>query len=118
MSSETVLIIGDDKITRYGLHMLLEFEGFIVHSCENGVSALDLIDKEHFEIFLIDYRMPKMNGGEVARRLRPLCPEALIIGFSIESKGREFLAAGADAFIGKNALVHELVPLIKNRMQH
>lgn len=110
-----VLIIDDDKTTRDSLSMLLEFEGYNVSSCESGASAFDLIKEKCFEVFIIDFRMPQMKGDEVTRLLRPLCPHALLIGFSFESKGQEFFTAGADAFIRKDELVHELVPLIENR---
>ncbi len=118
MSTTGVLIIDDDRTTRDSLRMLLEFEGYHVSSCESGASAFDLIKENQFEVFIIDYRMPEMNGDEVARLLRPLCPHAFLIGFSLESKGREFVAADANAFISKAVLVHELVPLIKKRMEH
>ncbi len=98
--------------------MLLEFEGFVVHDCESGPSALAFMKRQCADVLLIDYRMPEMNGDEVARRMRLLCPKALIIGCSVESKEREFLDSGADAFIAKSAVVHELVPLIRSRLEH
>jgi len=117
VSNEAVLVVDDDKLTRDGLHMLLESEGFAVSSCANGAVALDLIRNKQFEILLIDYRMPEMNGDELTRQLRPLCPDALIIGISIESRGQAFLKSGADAFLGKHELVRKLPPLIKNRIR-
>ena len=117
MSNEAVLVIDDDIPTRVSLKMFLEFEGFVVNSCESGAAALDLISKKCFDILLIGYSVPEMNGDELTRRLRPLCPDAFILGFSAESKDQEFLSAGANAFVRKDRLVHELVQLIKNRMQ-
>lgn len=116
MSNETVLVIDDDKAARESLQMFLEFEGFVVSSCESGAAALDLISKKHFEILLIGYRIPEMNGEELTRLLRPLCPDAFIIGFSIGSKEQAFLRAGADAFLSKRQLVQKLVALIKHKM--
>lgn len=107
MSNEAVLVIDDDKPTRVSLKMFLEFEGFVVCSCESGAAALDMIRKIHFDILLIGYRMPEMNGDELTRQLRPLCPDAFILGFSVESKNQAFLRAGADAFVRKDRLVHE-----------
>jgi len=97
--------------------MFLEFEGFIVSSCESGVAALDLISKKHFEMLLIDYQMPGMNGDELTKRLRPLCPDAFILGCSLESKDQAFLRAGADAFLSKYQLVQKLVPLINDALR-
>jgi len=118
VSSEVVLVIVDDKATRDSLQMFLAFEGFIVRSCKSGAAALDLISKKRCDVILLCYRMPEMNGDELTRRLRSLCPDAFIIGFSVESNDQAFLMAGADAFIRKDKLVHELVPLIKNRRRY
>lgn len=117
MSNEAVLVIDDDKSTRVSLKMFLEFEGFVVYSCDRGATALDLMSKLRFDILLIGYRMPEMSGDELTRQLRTLYPDAFILGFSVESKDQAFLGAGADAFVRKDRLVHELVSLIKNRIQ-
>ena len=113
MSHAEILVIDDDRTTRECLRMLLEFEGYLVSSCESGPAAFELLRKRFFEIFLVNYKMPEMNGDEIVRRLREECPDVLIIGFSMESKGRAFLAAGADGFIGRNELARSLLPFLK-----
>jgi len=118
VDNETVLVIDDDKATRVSLQMFLEFEGFAVSCCESGAAALDLINRKHFEILMIGHRIPEMKGDELARQLRSLCPDAFILGFSVESNNDEvFIRAGADAFLSKHELVRKLIPLIKNRTQ-
>ena len=117
MDNETVLVIDDDKATRVSLQMFLEFEGFAVSSCENGAAALDLIIEKRFEILMIGHRMPEINGDELTRQLRSLCPDAFILGFSAESDDPTFIRAGGDAFLSKHELVRKLIPLIKNRTQ-
>jgi len=116
MNNLEVLIIDNHKATRESIRMLLEFEGYLVTSCENGLAAIALVKRKCFKVFVISYLMPEMNGDYVTKLLRPLCPDALIIGYSIEKKNKDFLAAGADAFISKDALVHNLVPLIKSKI--
>ncbi len=93
--------------------MLLEFEGFNVSSCEDGPKAIALVQIECFDVVLVDYRIPGMNGDRVTELLRRFCPESLIIGFSVESKERAFLEAGADFFISKHLIARALVPLIR-----
>ena len=115
MSGDAVLIIDDDEMTRSGLRLLLQFEGYAVQACKSGRSAVDLVEKECFDIFLVDYRMPEMRGDEVTRMLRDRCPGAFIIGIGIESKEETFLQAGADVFLGKQDLTQCLIPLIRNR---
>ena len=118
MGGEAVLVIVDDKATRDSLQMFLTFEGFIVSSCKGGSEALEVTREKHFDVLLICYRILEINGVELMRQLRSLCPDAFIIGFSVESEGQAFLRAGADAFVRKDKMVHELVPLIRNRIRH
>jgi CheY-like chemotaxis protein len=113
VSHAEILVIDDDRTTRVCLRMLLEFEGYLVSSCDSGPAAFELLRERCFEIFLVNCKMPEMNGDEIVRRLREECQDALIIGFSMESKGGAFLAAGADAFIGKNDLARRLLPFLK-----
>ncbi|HYA86843.1 MAG TPA: response regulator [Nitrospirota bacterium] len=116
MNNPEVLIIDDHGATRDSIRMLLEFEGYIVRSCENGLAAFTLVKEHCFKVLLIGYLMPEMNGDDVTKLLRPLCPDALVIGYSNEKKGKAFLTAGADVFISKDALAHKLIPLIKSKM--
>ncbi|MHC4470738.1 MAG: response regulator [Planctomycetota bacterium] len=41
-----------------------------VHNTKNGEEALEAISREPFDVIIVDYVMPKMNGGELYRRLR------------------------------------------------
>lgn len=113
MSKGTVLVIDDHLLIRDTLETLLKKEGFAVSSCASGKAGLDLAKRNNIGIFLVDYRMPGMNGDEVTVGLRTLCPKAIIIGFSIESKKEEFLKAGADKYIDKDQLDNKLVQCIK-----
>jgi CheY-like chemotaxis protein len=115
MRNESVLLIDDDKIVRDSLKVLLEIEGFDVHCCDSGPSAIKMLQTMSFDIILTDYRMPHMNGGEVAKLLRYHYPDIYIIGMSIEDMGTAFYMAGADAFINKQRLVSELSTLLDAR---
>lgn len=118
MSNNNILVIDDNRTTLDILRTILESEGFCVSYCENGRSALDRVKTDCFKIIVTDYRMSDMNGDDVTRLLRPLCPDAFIIGFSLELKDHAFFSAGADAFVFKHELVHQLIPLIKDRTEN
>jgi DNA-binding NarL/FixJ family response regulator len=117
MSKGTVLIIDDHLLIRDTLETLLKTEGFTVISCASGKAGLDLARRNNVGIFLIDYKLPDMIGDEVTAVLRTMCPEAFIIGFSIDSREREFLKAGADKFINKDQLDNKLIPYINERIR-
>lgn len=98
-----VLIVDDDKVVREFLQefLKLKLHGFEVHSVNNGISALNLLKKERFDIIITDYSMPEMNGIELTKIVRSQYPHTLIIGISGNCDGKDFLTAGADAFFIK-----------------
>ena len=110
----TVLVIDDNETIRGTLRMLLELEDFVVASCQDGKSGLDLAKKNHFDVILVDYQMPALKGDQTTRLLRALCPDAFIIGMSSEEKGQTFHQAGANTFIDKKHIVQKLVDEIRN----
>jgi CheY-like chemotaxis protein len=109
MITAEVLVVDDNKRMSEILKTLLETEGYAVTCCADGQSAIDKAKEKDFNVFLIDYRMPAMNGAEAVAVLRRLHPGKRIIGFSIENKEQDFLAAGADLFIRKDRLFSRLV---------
>jgi len=112
MKVKTVLVIDDNKRTRDSLKMFFEQENFIVRCCADMTSACDGLRQVYFDLVLIDYHLQEMNGAEITRMMRNFCQEPLIVGMSLENKEREFLEAGANAFIGKDRLIQGLTSLI------
>lgn len=117
MSKGSVLIVDDHQLIRDTLETILAKEGFTVRSCSCGKAGLELAKRNNFGIFLVDYRLPDMNGDKVTRVLRTWYPEAIIIGFSIESRERQFLEAGADKYIDKSQLDEKLVLYLNERIR-
>jgi CheY-like chemotaxis protein len=107
-----ILIVDDNKITSYMLRLLLENAGYVAECCENGARALDKMKEKGFGILLTDYRMPGMNGDKLTATVRSQYPEVFIVGFSIEAQERAFLDAGANVFIGKDRLAHQIVSVL------
>lgn len=66
----TVLIIDDDKSMCGILTEMLEREGVVARSAQNGLMGLSEAFKLHPDVIVLDYMMPEMNGGEVLRTLR------------------------------------------------
>jgi len=72
-----------------------------VECCISANHAFDLIARKQFDVFIIDYRLPGMNGVDITALLRLTYPESYIIGMSAELKEDAFIAAGANAFLLK-----------------
>ncbi len=110
--NRTVLFIEDIAPLRRTLCDLLRAEGFQVRECGDGASALAASEKGDFHFIITDYRMPNMNGADLARRLRGRFPASVIIGVSWEDRRKDFLAAGANFFLQKPFEYDELIKLM------
>lgn len=73
MSAEnraTILVVDDNEMNREVLARRLERQGHIIVSAEDGERALQEIEKQPFDLILLDIMMPKMNGYEVLEHLK------------------------------------------------
>ena len=65
-----ILVVDDDKNTRMFLQAVLENAKYTVSVAKNGVEALEIFDKEHIDLVVLDIMMPKMDGYELTEALR------------------------------------------------
>jgi CheY-like chemotaxis protein len=100
-----VLVVEDCPDTRQSLAMLLRLWGFEPLVAADGPAALDAA-RSRPDVVLLDLGLPKMDGNEVARRLRaqPEMSEALLVaisGFGTEDDRRRSREAGCSAHLLK-----------------
>ena len=67
-----VLLIEDNKDAREMLRMMLELAGHVVYAAADGASGLELLNTERPDVGIIDIGLPRMDGYQVARRIRDL----------------------------------------------
>ena len=65
-----ILVVDDDKNTRMLLKAVLQAEHYTVFTAENGEDALDVMDKEHIDLVVLDIMMPRMDGYAFTKLLR------------------------------------------------
>jgi CheY-like chemotaxis protein len=83
---------------------MLQSLGYAVKGANRPQAALELLGKETFELMIVDYKMPEMNGFEVflqARRLRPEMAVLLLTGHGGANIVEEATAMGFDAILLK-----------------
>jgi PAS domain S-box-containing protein len=100
----SILVVDDEKRIRDACHKMLIQEGFEVARAENGVRGLEMIEREHFDIILLDLMMPGLSGFEVLERVRALHPDTVVIvitGYSTLEHAVEAMKKGAFDFIAK-----------------
>jgi two-component system response regulator NreC len=114
-----VLLADDHGIVRRGLRSLLETDPAIsvIAEASDGLEALRLCEEQAPDMLIVDIAMPKMNGIEVAARTQKLeRPPAVIIlsMHSDESYITRALAAGARAYLLKDATDEDLLPAVRS----
>lgn len=111
-----ILVVDDDKNTRLFLKAVLENASYNVTTATNGVEALEVMDKEHIDLIVLDVMMPIMDGYELTRTLRENQNNLPILMISAKQlpvdKHKGFLA-GTDDYITKPIDDEEMLFRIK-----
>jgi len=90
----------------------LETFGYTVLTAPSGGKGLELASIHSVDVVIVDYFMPEMNGAEVAIEMRRLRPQAPIIMLSGAVDVPEQALKWVDAFIPKDCLASQLLPMI------
>jgi signal transduction histidine kinase/ActR/RegA family two-component response regulator len=102
-----LLVVEDHPVNRKFLGALLQKMGHRVAFAENGVQALEALERERFDLILMDVHMPEMDGLTCTRRIRtmptPLCdiPIVCVSADVMNEAGERALDAGVNHFISK-----------------
>ncbi|WP_291858874.1 response regulator [Bradyrhizobium sp.] len=116
----TIYVVDDDADVLGSLRFLLETDGFNVRTFRNGAALLDAVRSTGVDCFVIDYKMPDMNGIDLARRLRNrdmAAPIILITGYPDENISARAAAAGVHDVLLKPLLDESLVARIRGAIQ-
>jgi two-component system, NtrC family, response regulator AtoC len=102
----TLLIVDDEKPTREGLRAALE-ERYDVYIAEDAKAAFELLEREHFDVMLTDFRLPNEDGMKLVARAKslskpPIC--ILMTAYGSEELAVDAMKHGADDYIAKGRL--------------
>jgi CheY-like chemotaxis protein len=114
MIRPTLLCVDDDSACRTLYQHLLGCYGYDVVVAEDGIQALETLNRNTVDAVLLDYEMPGMNGSEVAAVMKHRTPEIPIIMVSGCSSVVEDAPRFVDAAVAKGAPVEKLLTLLDN----
>jgi len=101
-----ILLVDDDEVIRFIIKEILEMQGVTVYEAGNGQEAIDIFDKTHLDIILMDINMPIMNGFEAIAIIREklqdkFIPIITVNAFNDEKILQQALNCGADDYLVK-----------------
>src|SRR5271168_331195 len=82
MHKQTIFYVDDSEKSRLLLANILREIGFDVIAVGDPIDALDLLKIATFDVVLLDYQMPKMNGAQLAKTIKGIFPGAPIVMIS------------------------------------
>jgi CheY-like chemotaxis protein len=100
-----ILLVDDNRDGLLIRRSLLEEQGYYVEVAPGGEEGFELYQASNFDVLVTDYRMPRMNGVDLIRRIREIAADARIVLLSgfVEPLGLTEANTGADAVIAKSA---------------
>lgn len=111
-----ILLADDHVLMLEGLIGLLKRDYEIAGTAQNGRELLDLAERLHPDIVLLDVSMPELNGIEAARRIRAALPHIKIV-FVTQQLNPEYcqaaLQAGAIGYVAKQSAGSELLNALR-----
>ncbi|RKM60968.1 response regulator [Butyrivibrio sp. XB500-5] len=113
-----VLLVDDEPFILQGLKVLLnwEEEGFEVYTALDGVSALEVLEKEKIDLVIADIKMPGMNGIELLKKVRESGNDVFYVilsGYAEFSYAQEALRYHCNAYILKPVEKESLEGVLK-----
>ncbi len=118
MSQINKILLAEDEISNQLLvKRALNKAGYSTIVVNNGIEALQLLEKEQFDAIITDWMMPELDGIELIRQIRKKYKEPpfilMLTSLASDSARRHALEVGADDFIAKPVNLDELIDRVQ-----
>jgi CheY-like chemotaxis protein len=109
--TKRILVVDDEPFVCDAVKMMLAFDGHDVQTANSAREALDVFEKNKFDLVITDFAMPVMKGDELAVAIKAKAPEQPVIMITayaemLESSGNPL--NGVDRMISKPFLLDDL----------
>ena len=122
--TERVLLAEDNVVNQKVALLMLRKIGFRADMAANGNEALEAVQRQHYDIVLMDVQMPEMDGLEAARRMCALWPHRrdrpwiiALTANAMQGDREACMAAGMDDYISKPIKTEELAAALDRARQ-
>ncbi|MCJ7503816.1 MAG: sigma-54 dependent transcriptional regulator [Acidobacteriia bacterium] len=117
----SILIVDDETVVRDSLSKWFEEEGYSVETASTAREALLKLPTEHWDLSLVDIKMPGMDGLELQRKIREVNPETIVIimtGYASVETAVQALKDGAYDYITKPFDPDDLAHVVRKALEH
>ncbi|PRM87467.1 response regulator [Aliarcobacter cryaerophilus] len=115
-SLKKALVVEDNEINQIVSSKMLESIGFDIDIANDGLEAVDMVNKSHYDIVFMDLQMPNMDGFEATKRIREFNKKTPIVALSaaVMDKDKELTSlAGMNNHLAKPLIRSELESILK-----
>lgn len=121
MNKGRVLVIDDEYGIRTGVREILELEGYQVEAVETGREALAILDSQTFDVILIDYRLPDIDGITLLQAIQSRKLDVATCMITAYANIETAIAAtreGIDMFLPKPFSPDDLIGVVETLFKH
>ena len=116
-----ILVVDDEPAVLEVIQRILVDRGFLVDIADNGIEALNFLEKASYDLMLSDVKMPHMDGMELLQQVSLLYPELITVMLSAFANIQDAVAAiklGAHDYIAKPVYPEDLVLSIERALRY
>lgn len=114
-----ILVVDDEKEIAELVKLYLQNEGYVVTACTDSTKAMQIIDKQTFDLAILDIMMPHISGLDLCRHIRTTqkYPIIMLTARDNEMDKVTGLSVGADDYMTKPFLPLELIARVKAQLR-
>ena len=120
MEQFKILVVDDEKLTLKNLKYILTKEGYEVKAVDNGMSALNLLKNEEFDLVITDLKMNMVSGLDILEKCKEWYPDTeviMITAYGSIDSAIQAMKLGAYHYITKPFRLDELKILVKEALE-
>lgn len=116
MQQPSILIVDDESMVCDVLSEIIHNAGYETLVARDGYEALEIIQREHIPIVIVDMKLPRIDGIEVLKRTRAIMPNSVVIvitGYATMDSAAEAVKYGAFDYIAKPFSFSEIRSIVE-----
>jgi DNA-binding NtrC family response regulator len=115
-----ILVVDDDESVTRTFKVILEENGYVVDTAENGRDAIEKSHKSFYNAAFIDIRLPDMEGTQLLTEMKETTPKMIkiiVTGYPAMQNAIDAVNRGADAYVLKPPKMKDVLSMLKEQLE-